>query len=244
MNNEVERITSSTFARTESAVYIAPLLVFLLQHRTVWVAALIPAIFMGYQKNIFKQWLRNPIVSVLIIPSVSFLFIFAIISNDVLMNSLEASVTEAFQSKRSTFTWRLSSWFELLNSWWSGSLLVNAFGYPFGAGWRRYIVDIGQFSDNTPHSFYVQTILRGGVIKLLMLLTFWWALVKSGIARYKNSVGAGADCYLFPIFTVLATALFLFTYGSAPFIGIFWGLSCSQFILHRQRIDRYRGNIS
>lgn len=227
----------------KSCVYVAPLLVFLLQHRTVWVAALIPAIFLGYQKNIFRKWLTNPILCVLVIPSVTFIFLYAILSNDVLMASLEASVTEAFQSKRSTFTWRLSSWLELLNSWWSGSLLVNALGFPFGAGWRRYIVDLGQFSENSPHSYYVQTILRGGIVKLVLVLAFWWLLISSGLKKYKKSDEDGADVYLLPVFTVLATALFLFTYGSAPFIGLFWGLSCAQFVVHRERVDKYKKDL-
>ena len=238
-----EQVVRNNGLVVKCCVYVAPLLVFLLQHRTVWVAALIPAIFMGFQKNIFKQWLKNPILCVLVIPSATFIFLYAILSNEVLMASLEASVTEAFQPKRSTFTWRLSSWLELLNSWWSGSLLVNALGFPFGAGWRRYIADLGQFNENSPHSFYVQTILRGGLVKLSLVFAFWWLLISSGLKKYKDSHKNRADIYLLPVFTVLATALFLFTYGSAPFIGLFWGLSCAQFVSHRTRIDSYKRDL-
>ena len=206
-------------------LYIAPVLIFLMQHRTVWVAAIPPFIFMLLISGVYKKWVKNPIIMFVILPTTIFLCAFLLFSNDSLRASLDDSVSEAFQTKHSTFIWRLSSWGELLNGWWNGTTLVNVFGFPFGKGWRRYIVEIGGFTEYSPHSYYVQTILRGGVVKLLLLLSFLGAGIYISFSKYTKQ-DQRTFIYTLPLFLFISSALYFITYGSSHYMSLFFGIAC------------------
>jgi hypothetical protein len=84
-------------------------------------------------------------------------------------NVLDRSLAET-TSKHSTFTWRVIGWTDLLHADHSTAELL--LGFRFGTGYRR-IID-GQVVTASPHSFYVATMLRLGLLGLVALAFLYW----------------------------------------------------------------------
>lgn len=66
-----------------------------------------------------------------------------------------------------TLLWRVEGWVDLVEEGPSTPVEV-LFGQPFGSGFERQVA--GRTLESTPHSFYVQTFLRIGVVGLLCML--------------------------------------------------------------------------
>jgi hypothetical protein len=88
-------------------------------------------------------------------------------------NVLDRSLAET-TSRHSTFTWRVIGWTDLLHSDHSAAGLL--LGFRFGTGYRR-IID-GHVVTASPHSFYVATVLRLGLIGLVALAFLYWNVWK------------------------------------------------------------------
>jgi hypothetical protein len=142
--------------------------VLLLEHRTVWVAALIVGI-LG-----FIWWSARRVseaesavfaatgVVILILP-------FAVLGfarTGPLVDSVKSAT-----SSNSTLTWRTTGWSELLSSHDSASDL--AVGQPAGGSFKR-LID-GQVVDVSPHDGFVDAYIRFGLPGLLCLL--WLGLL-------------------------------------------------------------------
>jgi hypothetical protein len=88
-------------------------------------------------------------------------------------SALSSSLAEATAS-HSTFRYRVIGWAELLHSDHSVGAIV--FGQSFGTGYHRSI--FGVATDVAPHSFYVATLLRLGLIGVLALTFLYWNIWK------------------------------------------------------------------
>jgi hypothetical protein len=84
-------------------------------------------------------------------------------------NVLKRSLAET-TAKHSTFTWRVIGWTDLLHTDHSAAGLL--LGFRFGTGYRRIIE--GHVVTASPHSFYVATMLRLGLIGLVALAFLYW----------------------------------------------------------------------
>jgi hypothetical protein len=72
-------------------------------------------------------------------------------------------------AKHSTLVWRLVGWSDLLHSDHSPAAIV--WGLPFGSGYRRTI--LGTVTDVAPHSLYVATLLRLGLVGLIAMAVLY-----------------------------------------------------------------------
>ena len=95
-------------------------------------------------------------------------------------NVFDQSLAET-TSKHSTFQWRVIGWTDLLHADHSVAGLV--LGFRFGTGYRR-IID-GQVILANPHSFYVGTVLRLGLIGLVALAFLYW-----NVWKYRHQAAA------------------------------------------------------
>jgi hypothetical protein len=93
----------------------------------------------------------------------------ALIAGVATGNVFDQSLTE-ITAKNSTFQWRVTGWTDLLSADHSVAGLV--LGFRFGTGYRRIIN--GQVILANPHSFYVGTVLRLGLIGLVALAFLYW----------------------------------------------------------------------
>ena len=97
-------------------------------------------------------------------------------SLDMIGNTVDQSFHEAF-SDRSTFTGRIEGWQELVGEWSRGDLAGYLIGSPFGSGYAR--VQQGGVVTWTPHNYYLQTLLRTGVIGVFALIAVY------GVGMYR-----------------------------------------------------------
>jgi O-antigen ligase len=81
------------------------------------------------------------------------------------------------QSATSTgnLEWRVEGWVALTSAW-SADPVSWVIGQPFGSGFARQIENARETSD--PHSFYLLTLLRTGVVGLLALLALTVGLLR------------------------------------------------------------------
>ena len=126
-------------------------------------------------------------------------------------NVFDQSLSET-TAKNSTFQWRVTGWTDLLHSEHSAAGLL--LGFPFGTGYRR-IID-GQVITVSPHSFYVGTVLRLGVIGLIALAFLYW-----NVWKYRHQAAAALGISPLTV-TLLLIGLLVFslTYQPSFILGV------------------------
>lgn len=125
-------------------------------------------------------------------------------------NVFDRSLAEA-TAKHSTFVWRVIGWTDLLHSDHSVAELV--LGFRFGTGYRR-IID-GQVILANPHSFYVGTVLRLGLIGLIALAFLYW-----NVWKYRHQAAAALGVSSLTVALLLiALVVFSFTYQPSFVMG-------------------------
>jgi hypothetical protein len=125
-------------------------------------------------------------------------------------NVFNRSLAEA-TSRNSTLHWRLLGWTDLLHS--ERSVAGLALGFPFGTGYRRIIQ--GTVVTASPHSFYVGTVLRLGVIGLVALGFVYW-----NVWKYRRQAAAALGISPLTVVLLLVGLLvFSITYQPGFFAG-------------------------
>ena len=125
-------------------------------------------------------------------------------------NVFDQSLAET-TSKHSTFQWRVIGWTDLLHSDHSVAGLV--LGFRFGTGYRR-IID-GQVILASPHSFYVGTVLRLGLIGLVALAFLYW-----NVWKYRHQAAAALGISPLTVALLLiALVVFSLTYQPSFVMG-------------------------
>ncbi|MFP5333817.1 MAG: hypothetical protein ACLGIV_00735 [Actinomycetes bacterium] len=196
------------------AVLVCLTFVVLLQHRSVWVAALgAGLVTVATSRSVRSQLARWTPAVIVLASGLLLAMLFGPLRS--LVDALQFSAGSAF-AERSTVTWRAESWSLLLARVPGFGPLDVLTGLPMGSGFRRVIG--GQIVDVSPHSLYVQTILRGGLVALVgLLLLLAPALRRSGGPPSPQAVaGRGV---------LVTLALFFAAYGAAPEQGLVLGLA-------------------
>jgi hypothetical protein len=82
--------------------------------------------------------------------------------------SIYHSFASALNTEEGTQVDRVMGWKKLLTKWAGSDLTTLSLGYPYGTGYTRYT--FGLLREFSPHNFYVQLLLRVGVIGFLCWL--------------------------------------------------------------------------
>lgn len=141
--------------------------VVLLQHRSVWVAAAAGTVYLLYrQRALAKHALAALVAAVAVL---------AVLVSTVFYDGEVAATEQLAQSAQSTGTWewRVAGWAALLRDSGpegTGELLV---GRPMATGWERQLGPLGRTVDVSPHNHYVSVFLRLGAIGLAALLLIY-----------------------------------------------------------------------
>lgn len=149
-------------------------------------------------------------------------------------HSIQQSVAEPFK-QNSTLNWRLDSWREVIRGWAAGGPSVWPLGFPFGHGWRRFIESSGQGGLNwevSPHSFYVTTLARGGIVALGL----WLAVVMVAARRHLRSMASGAADWpdgALMVTLLAAQSIFFISYSVVPMATVLIGLAMSMVVIRR-----------
>jgi hypothetical protein len=147
------------------------LLVVLMQHRSVWVATGFGLMIVLWleRRHVtrhvpFFLWSALAIAPVLAVAVWAGVF-------DELIERLVTSAVTMFDSQ-GTFAARVDGWDRLVETWTEAGGSAIAIGLPFGHGYTRLFR--GQLIEFAPHNWFLDLVLRVGVIGLLFYV---WAAV-------------------------------------------------------------------
>jgi O-antigen ligase len=141
--------------------------VLVLQHRTVWIAAVVTFIYLFGR---IKTLLQRPVLLAAAVGGLCamVLLVATADSSNQVATSLKYSILEP-TADRSTLEWRVTSWQQLLGDDNSSGVRDALFGYrPYGAGMRRRVD--GSIVNVSAHNFYIDTLMRTGMLGLAALL--------------------------------------------------------------------------
>jgi hypothetical protein len=179
------------------------------QQRTVW-AVLAVAFFVWAAASLRRHGTarhrRLAVTGVAALSTVAVALVAGVASGNVFDQSLAETT-----AKHSTLTWRVIGWTDLLHTEHSAAGLL--FGFPFGTGYRR-IID-GQVVTASPHSFYVATVLRLGVIGLVALVFLYWNVWKH---RHQAAAALGISPLTVALL-LIALLVFSLTYQPSFVMG-------------------------
>jgi hypothetical protein len=192
-------LATKRWTRLAGATLLVGTLV-LLQHRTVWVVLLACfAVLLISAARRGSQAALNAVIAGGLAAGVAAVFV----TGGLGQSSIGQSVAET-GARNSTFSWRVTSWQELLHA--NDSVGAMLFGKPFGSGYLRELN--GVMTNLPPHSFYVNSVLRIGAIGLA-------ALVMLCVTGWRQRAAAAERLGIQPITVsciVLAIAVFCVTY--------------------------------
>ncbi|MDQ4068248.1 MAG: hypothetical protein M3203_02025 [Actinomycetota bacterium] len=206
----------SRWARFPGLPYLFTIAVLLFRHRTVWAAMVISLVAMWTtlrpEKPVIGTRVNRHWAGVFISGGV-LVFILVAGKGASLERELTAA-TETATSQESTFMWRIEGWKALLDRQGADpqDLVV---GIPYGAGYHREVFDAEV--DYSPHSWYVQTVNRVGLLGCAMMVLALLTLSKRGRRGGLLPRNLGA-------LLVLSTAVYGFAYYPPEVEGILLGL--------------------
>jgi hypothetical protein len=144
------------------------LFVMLLDRRTVWLAMLVGVVVLLLRNRSFGRRALAMLAGAAIVTSVVFV---AFPGSSSEQEPLARSATST-----GTLTWRVNGWTELVTSW-SENPANWLLGKPFGSGFERRVE--GSDVSSHPHNFYIETMLRTGVVGLLALIALTAGLLRA-----------------------------------------------------------------
>lgn len=206
------------------------LFVTVIQHRSVWIAALIGLLCVMFleRRDVPK---RLPLlIGFLTVISLLASLAFGLGYLDELLRTMTRSAL-SMTDRQGTFAARVDGWDRLVDSWMESSTQSIMFGFPFGRGYARLYN--GQFIEFAPHNFYVDLMLRVGVVGLLLfLLTTCLAIWHSFRAQYfsefeyllTRGIGVG----------LIASLFYYIAYPSYHILGAATGVALAQIIRQRR----------
>jgi O-antigen ligase len=201
-----------------------------LMHRSVWVCMIAGIVLLALLDQRHRADLAR-VFSVFAIAGFVILIPLGLLGFlDSFVESMGAAFTETTE-RHSSFADRYMGWEVLLGEWWSsGNILTYALGQPFGSGYYRKIAEFGSSysAEYTPHNFYVQTLLRTGIIGLLLLVSL---IISTGAGVYqtlfkmKKDRGLEFSVGLFLLLSILMQVVFFMAYGARLEQGLLFGLA-------------------
>ncbi|MFG2824441.1 O-antigen ligase family protein [Kitasatospora sp. NPDC048365] len=191
------------------------LLVVLLQHRTVWLAALVMiAGWLLFRPGHGSRKAAGIGAAVLLAATAALAGSFA--PDAGLTRSLASSATN-----EDTMAWRVASWRLLVDR--PQGLHDWLFGLPFGSGFTRLLY--GRVVEEQPHNYYLHLLLRVGLVGLIAAVALVVAMLlrtdhrsPNGLLRWLATAGIACFCltYALPFEQSLLIGLLLRPPDASP----------------------------
>lgn len=145
--------------------------VLVLQHRSVWAAALGGVIGLTMLHLRRHPGRASTLTASLL--ALAFVVALGFLQVGSVSESVRTQAARALSTHEGTFAGRVVGWQALLTDWVaSRSLPTYLIGKPYGSGYTRHSSSFGGAEVGySPHNFYVQLLYRGGI---LGLLSFGW----------------------------------------------------------------------
>jgi O-antigen ligase len=211
----------------------------LLQHRSVWLAAIIgffTRFFMGKQKDDAQSG-KYKVLYIIIA-----LFLLLVISQlfdqkQGITDQVKSSATTALAGE-GTVAERLASWQELLKIWTDAGPRSIFIGQSFGSDNTRYVKnEIGIFIkiNYTAHNFYVQTLFNLGILGLLA----YFAIINytlRGLWKIRKNPSKNQHAEAFIILIIMQLVYYV-PYGADYYQGFLLGI-CLAYTKSNQQISK------
>ena len=210
-------------------VALLPLLI-ILQHRSVWIVAIIAlALVLWLLPSLRTALMRWGVIGTVVCGGLC-----ALVFGSTLLEALTESYADAAASALdpsgadgggTTFSWRVQGWTALLTGEQMDSARERLIGNPFGTGYDRIMLTgdgVKQLRSESPHNFYVQTLLRGGALGLLAFVALHGMLLRSLLRCAKRDVAARPFLLCMAVL-VTSQLVYYMVYGSDYIQAIFLG---------------------
>ena len=168
--------------------FLIPLLaitVLVLQHRSVWVATFIPLLLAFTLLRNSRDKLVGNLAVMTVLAAIAVVPLLAGGGGREVTSSIAAQAERATNLSEGTSGDRVYGWKVLLNQWLQAGPAGYATGNPYGSGFRRYSEEFREIT-YAPHNYYVQMLLRTGLIGLACLLAIYWSGIR-GLRREQRS---------------------------------------------------------
>jgi len=216
--------------------FLLPLLalaVLVLQHRSVWVAAFLPALLAFF---IVRQNQGRLAGRMLVIAGVTALVLGPLLATGKLSSatsSVADLATKATSTTEGTFVGRVKGWDALLSQWAGAGPRAWVMGEPYGSGFKRPEGRSGKEVAYAPHNYYVQFLLRHGLIGLAAFVAFNLYLFRGAIRLadkpYDNMTGYAM------LGILMSFALFNIPYSPTYTQGLFLGVVLGLVLQYQQK---------
>ncbi|HBN08159.1 MAG TPA: hypothetical protein DD435_05780 [Cyanobacteria bacterium UBA8530] len=197
--------------------YIIPFFLIFLQHRTVWMVALCSLLLLHLYEQQTRPFLRKIAIMTFIICNVALI---PLLGGEI-AGKMQHSIQEPTNTEDSTFAWRIEGWQSLIDLG-SFSLSDYAIGQPFGKGYVRYINN--QEVDVSPHNYFLQTLLRTGIVGLALLLLLYGGMIKK-LLKYARARTDSTWIFRSLGILLIGELIFYLTYNPRYEQGILVGLA-------------------
>ncbi|MCC6609977.1 MAG: O-antigen ligase family protein [Burkholderiales bacterium] len=211
-----------------------------LQHRSVWIAAAagLVAMYVAFPGRVRKQLAQYSVAAAFLVGAPA-VVLTAYGKLDTLMNAVSTSVASATDLERGTAGGRIYGWKQLLSQMAPADYVI---GKPFGSGYERYeFPNVRWKATWDPHNFYIQTLLRGGLIGLGLLLAVYFFTMR----RLLSDTDVSGKLFLPPrlMFVLLVTQLaymaaYRFAYEQAIWLGLAISIVAAMRKLSREAAKR------
>lgn len=225
--------TGNSLARWRFTLPLLALTVLVLQHRSVWVATFLPVLMAFF---IVRQSQGKLAGRMMMIAGITALVLGPLLATGK-FSSATSSVADlavrATSTTEGTFVARVEGWDSLLHQWAGAGPRAWVMGEPYGAGFKRQEGHGGKEVAYAPHNYYVQLLLRLGLIGLLAFIAFNIYLFRGAIrlagAPYDNMTGYAM------LGILMSFALFNIPYSPAYTHGLFVGIILALLLQYQSK---------
>jgi len=203
------------------AVFTLLAVVLFLQHRSVWIATVlgVVALFAAFPGKVRSKLAQSALLGTVLV-GVPALAVIGYGKLDSLLYSVQKSAVTALDD-RGTAGGRIYGWNQLLQRMEPGDYVI---GQPFGSGYDRYeFAGVRWKATWDPHNFYVQTLIRAGVVGLLLLLAVYFVTMKRLLASREEPRPWDLPPRILFVLLVMQLAYMMayrFSYDQAIWLGI------------------------
>lgn len=200
-------------------------LALVLQHRSVWVAAIGALVVVGWHsRTAIRKKAFTIILIVLVVGTVIGSYL-ALSPSSRLIETITHSAA-AIGESRGTHTDRIEGWKALLSDYTRYQPYEWLIGKPYGTGYERYV--LGKVQDFSPHNFFVQLLLRVGAIGLLLfVITHAYLHIQSHRKLQRSDTDNTNSAIIFAV--LLANILYYIPYQGFYMQGAFYGVLIGYF---------------
>lgn len=215
-------------------LFLVPFLgvtILVLQHRSVWVAAFLPAM-MAFV--IVRQSQGKLASRLAVFGAVSLLVLGPLLASGKFSgatSSVAESAVRATSTTSGTFVGRIEGWDALLKKWAASGPRVWMMGNSYGSGYERKQQG-GRDVTFAPHNYYVQLLLRTGVVGLLSFLALHWYLLRGAIRLGRKPHEALTGYAMIGL--LVSSLLYYIPYSPSYIHGLISGMVLALVLQHEQ----------